>query len=295
MHVKPKSPRRRPPPPPPPLAPRPRSHFSTSMFDLNSDDSGESEPDLEPLVVQPLLNPAAEDEAAAETTGAGGAAGAVVSAAPSTYTFGGVEHEQQLHDAIVAAGELAANAEEDAAGISLIRSSKASSGFKGVHAKKGKFRAIFEQWSANKRVSKVSLGYYPTARKAASAYALFANSQAVSALALPAATLAATATEAMDVEPNSGGPSSSAAHSEEVALRRSSRKGKQPLDPAIGKRVWSWRQDLQRTMAGEIMDFHVWQDRVREHFVRYEDGVSQWRTEAEWWEDENGPTLPSPQ
>jgi hypothetical protein len=145
-------------------------------------------------------------------------------------------------------------------------------------------------------VSKVSLGYYPTARKAASAYALFANSQAVSALAPPAATLAATATEAMDVEPNSGrGASSSAAHSEEVAVRRSSRKGKQPLDPAIGKRVWSWRQDLQRTMAGEIMDFHVWQDRVREHFVRYEDGVSQWRTEAEWWEDENVPTLTSPQ
>jgi hypothetical protein len=265
------------------------------MFDLNSDDSGESEPDLEPLVVQPLLNPAAEDEAAAETTGAGGAAGAVVSAAPSNYTIGEVEHEQH-HDAIVAAGELAANAEEDAAGISLIRSSKASSGFKGVHAKKGKFRAIFEQWSEKKRVSIVSLGYFPTARKAASAYALFANSQAVSALAPPAATLTAMATEAMDVEPNSGpGASSSAAHSEEVAVRRSSRKGKQPLDPAIGKRVWSWRQDLQRTMAGEIMDFHVWQDRVREHFVRYEDGVSQWRTEAEWWEDENGPTLPSPQ
>ena len=81
------------------------------MFDLNSDDSGESEPDLEPLVVQPLLNPAAEDEAAAETTGAGGAAGAVVSAAPSNYTIGEVEHEQH-HDAIVAAGELAANAEE---------------------------------------------------------------------------------------------------------------------------------------------------------------------------------------
>ena len=94
------------------------------MFDLNSDDSGESEPDLEPLVVQPLLNPSAEDEAAAETTGAGGAAGAVVSAAPSNYTIGEVEHEQH-HDAIVAAGELAANAEEDAAGISLIRSSKA--------------------------------------------------------------------------------------------------------------------------------------------------------------------------
>ena len=68
------------------------------MFDLNSDDSGESEPDLEPLVVQPLLNPAAEDEAAAETTGAG----AVVSAAPSNYTIGEVEHEQHQH--VAAAG-----------------------------------------------------------------------------------------------------------------------------------------------------------------------------------------------
>ena len=68
--------------------------------------------------------------------------------------------------------------------------------------------------------------------------------------------------------------------------RTSSRRGKQPLDPAVGKRVWSWRQDLQRTMVGEIMDFQFWQDRVREHFVRYEDGVSLWRPEAEWWEDE---------
>jgi hypothetical protein len=69
--------------------------------------------------------------------------------------------------------------------------------------------------------------------------------------------------------------------------RTSSRRGKQPLDPAVGKRVWSWRQDLQREMAGEIMDFQFWQDRVREHFVRYEDGVSLWRPEAEWWEDED--------
>ena len=250
------------------------------MFDLNSDDSAESEPDLESLVEQPLLNPAAEDKAAVEY--ANGAV-PVVTAAPSNYAVGGVEHEHDVTpDAIVAAGDLAANAVEDAAGISLIRSSKASTGFKGVHATKGKYRAIFEQWSENKRLSKVSLGYYPTARKAASAYALYANQQAFSALALPAAT----ATEAMDVEPLSSGASSSAAHSEEVALRRSSRKGKQPLDPAIGKRVWSWRQDLQRTMVGEIMDFQFWQDRVREHFVRYEDGVSLWRPEAEWWEDE---------
>jgi hypothetical protein len=69
--------------------------------------------------------------------------------------------------------------------------------------------------------------------------------------------------------------------------RTSSRRGKQPLDPAVGKRVWSWRQDLQREMAGVIMDFQFWQDRVREHFVRYEDGVSLWRPEAEWWEDED--------
>ena len=68
--------------------------------------------------------------------------------------------------------------------------------------------------------------------------------------------------------------------------RTSSRRGKQPLDPAVGKRVWSWRQDLQRTMAGEIVDFQFWQDRVREHFVRYDDHVSLWRSEAEWWEDE---------
>ena len=68
--------------------------------------------------------------------------------------------------------------------------------------------------------------------------------------------------------------------------RTSSRRGKQPLDPAVGKRVWSWRQDLQRTMAGEIVDFQFWQDRVREHFVRYDDNVSLWRSEAEWWEDE---------
>jgi hypothetical protein len=332
-----------------------------TMFDLNSDDSGESEPDLEPLVVQPLLNPAAEDEAAAETTGAG----AVVSAAPSNYTIGEVEHEQHQH--VAAAGAALAepapsgmkrgrppadpNAEphffcdEPGCGASYItfgglyqhrrkhhpwliaeakqvavangkrprgrpRESernmdelthewecpiceKAYASYGGLYQHK---RSHHPELVTARGVSKVSLGYYPTARKAASAYALFANSQAVSALAPPAATLAATATEAMDVEPNSGrGASSSAAHSEEVAVRRSSRKGKQPLDPAIGKRVWSWRQDLQRTMAGEIMDFHVWQDRVREHFVRYEDGVSQWRTEAEWWEDENGPTLPSPQ
>ena len=271
-----------------------RPESVSAMFDLNSDDSAESEPDLESLVEQPLLNPAAEDKAAVEY--ANGVV-PVVTAAPSNYAVGGVEHEHDVTpDAIVAAGDLAANAVEDAAGISLIRSSKASTGFKGVHATKGKYRAIFEQWSENKRLSKVSLGYYPTARKAASAYALYANQQAFSALALPAAT----ATEAMDVEPLSSGASSSAAHChsvfEEVAVvRRSSRKGKQSLDPAIGKRVWSWRHDLQKKEAGEIVDFHFWQDRLREHFVRYEDGVSQWRTEAEWWEDENGPTLPSPQ
>jgi len=67
--------------------------------------------------------------------------------------------------------------------------------------------------------------------------------------------------------------------------RTSSRRGKQPLDPAVGKHVWSWRKDLQRTVAGEIVDFQLWQGRVREHFVRYEDGVSLWRSEAEWWEE----------
>ena len=59
-----------------------RQESVSAMFDLNSDDSAESEPDLESLVEQPLLNPAAEDKAAVEY--ANGAV-PVVTAAPSNY------------------------------------------------------------------------------------------------------------------------------------------------------------------------------------------------------------------
>ena len=112
----------------------------------------------------------------------------------------------------------------------------------------------------------------PQADDSAAAVARAAVAAANAAAREVEATAAASLADPGDALPYHGG-------------RTSSRRGKQPLDPAVGKLVWSWRKDLQRTVAGEIVDFQLWQGRVREHFVRYEDGVSLWRSEAEWWEE----------